>query len=110
MLAGDFAAAAEQLIKHAAVQLPGAVFGGVGQGGALGRVGQAQMPQLAFTGGQAAANLAQRLRPAQMAEQHGHELPPASEAAGMTLGPVLGDGPLKLVPGKQRQHLAENAR
>jgi hypothetical protein len=28
----------------------------------------------------------------------------------MTLGLVLDDGPLKLVPGKQLQHLADNAR
>jgi len=107
---GDHAATVEQLIEHALVQLPGAVLVGVGQGRALGRVGQAQMPQLAFTGGQAAADFAQRLRSAQVAKQHGHELPPAREAAGMALGPVLDDGPLKLVPGKQLQHLAENAR
>jgi hypothetical protein len=67
------------------------------------------VPQLAFAGGQPAANLAQRLRPSQMTEQHGHKLAPATEAAGMTLGPVLGDRLLKLVAGKQLQHLAENA-
>ncbi len=101
--------AAEQLVEHAAVQLPGAVFIGVGQSGALGGVGQSQMPQLAFAGTQAAANLAQGLRPPQMAEQHGHKLAPAGEAASVALGPVLPDGPLKLGAGKQLQHLAENA-
>jgi hypothetical protein len=45
-----------------------------------------------------------------MAEQHGHELPPTTETAGMALSPVFDNGPLKLVPGKQLQHLAENAR
>ena len=109
MRAGDFAAAAQQLIKHAAVQLPGPMFIGVGQGGALGCVGQSQVPQLAFAGGQAAANLAQGLCPSQMTEQHGHELAPTTEAAGVALGPVLDDGPLELGAGKQLQHLAENA-
>src|SRR5437879_8033020 len=106
---GDFAAAAEQLIKHAAVQLPGTMLVGIGQGRAFGSVGQSQMPQLAFAGGQAAANLTQRLRSAQVAEQHGHELAPAAEPAGMALGPVLDDRPLKLGAGKQLQHLTENA-
>jgi hypothetical protein len=106
---GDFAAAAEQLIKHAAVQLPGAVFVGVSQGGAFGGVGQPEMPQLAFAGGQAAANLAQRLRSPQVTEQHGHELPPTAKSAGMALGAVLDHGAFKLGTGKQLQHLAENA-
>src|SRR5437870_5364639 len=109
MRAGDFAATAEQLIKHAAVQLPGPVLIGIGQGRTLGRIGQSQVSQLAFAGGQPAANLAQRLRPSQVAEQHGHELSPATEPAGMTLGPVLGDRLLELVAGKQLQHLTENA-
>jgi hypothetical protein len=81
---------------------------GVGQCGAPGRVGQSQMPQLAFDGGQAATNFAQRLRPPKVAEQHGHERP-TTEPASMTLGPVLGDGLFKLLPGKQPPHLAENA-
>jgi len=68
------------------------------------------VPQLAFAGGQAAADFAQRLGPSQVTEQHGHELPPATKPAGMALGPVLGHGLLKLVAGKQLQHLAENAR
>jgi hypothetical protein len=44
-----------------------------------------------------------------VAKQHGHELAPAGETAGMALRPVLGHNPLKLVAGKQLQHLAENA-
>jgi len=38
------------------------------------------MPQLPLTGRQSAANLAQRLGPAQLAEQHGDELSPTAEA------------------------------
>ena len=109
MASGDFAAAAQQLIEDAAVQLPGTVLVGVGQGGTFGRIGQSQVAQLAFAGSQPAANLAQRLRPSQMAEQHGYELSPTTEPAGMALRPVLDDGPLKLGAGKQLQHLAENA-
>jgi hypothetical protein len=49
------------------------------------------------------------LRPAEVAEQHGDELSPTGEAAGVALGPVLHHGALKLGAGKQLQHLAENA-
>jgi hypothetical protein len=44
-----------------------------------------------------------------VAEEHGHELAPAGEAMGMALGALLHDGALKLLAGKQLQHLAENA-
>jgi len=67
------------------------------------------MPQLAFTGGQAAADLTQGLGPSQMTEEHGHELSPTTETTGMALGSVRYDGPLKLGAGKQLQCLAENA-
>ncbi len=109
MRTGSFAAAAQQLIKHGAVQLPGPMLVGIGQGGALGRIGQPQVPQLAFAGGQSAANLAQGLRPPQVTEQHGHELSLATKPASVALGPVLGDRLLELLAGKQLQHLAENA-
>src|ERR1700722_17742366 len=79
MRAGHFAAMAQQLIKHAAVKLPGPVFIGVGQGGALGRVGKSQVPQLALAGGQAAANLAQGLGSPKMTEQHSYELAPTTD-------------------------------
>jgi hypothetical protein len=92
-----FAAAAQQLIKHAAVKRPGPVFVGIGQDGALGRVRQPQVPQLALAGGQAAANLAQGLRSSLMTEQHGHELAPTTEPAGVALGPVFNDGTLNSV-------------
>jgi hypothetical protein len=59
MRAGDFATAGKQLIKDGAIELPGTVFVGVGQRGTLGRAWQTQMPQLAFAGGQPAADLAQ---------------------------------------------------
>src|ERR1035441_7046451 len=109
MRTGSFAAAAQQLIKHGAVQLPGPMLVGIRHGGGLGRIRQPQVPQLALAGGQSAANLAQGLRPPQVTEQHGHELSPATEPASVALGPVLGDRLLELLAGKQLQHLAENA-
>jgi hypothetical protein len=45
-----------------------------------------------------------------MTEQHGYELAPTTEPAGVALSPVLNDDPLKLGARKQLQHLAENAR
>jgi hypothetical protein len=44
-----------------------------------------------------------------MTEQHGYELAPTTEPAGVALGPVFHDGPLKFGAGKQLQHLTENA-
>ena len=105
---GLFLTAAQEFQKNRLIQLPGAMLIGVGQGRALGRIRQSQMPQLAFAGRQAAANLAKRLRATQVAEQHGHELAPAGEAPGMALSPVLDNGSLELGAGKQLQHLTEN--
>jgi hypothetical protein len=67
------------------------------------------MPQIAFTGGQATADLAQRLRSSRVAGTAWPRTVPTTESAGMALGPVLDHGPLKLVAGKQLQHLAGNA-
>jgi hypothetical protein len=66
------------------------------------------MRQLAFAGDQAATNLAQQLRPPRWQNSMATNCP-TTEPASMTLGPVLGDGLFKLLPGKQPQHLAENA-
>ncbi len=51
--------------------------------------------------------IAQRLRPSQVAKQHGHKLIPAGETAGMALRPVLGHSPLKLGCRPCRQTLGE---
>ena len=50
------------------------------------------MAQLAFAGGQPAADFAQGLCPSQMAEQHGYELAPARKSASVPFGTVLDDG------------------
>ena len=45
-----------------------------------------EMRQLALETRQAAADLAQRMRPPELGKQHRHELIPAGEAAGMPRG------------------------
>src|SRR5438105_10817983 len=67
------------------------------------------MLQLPFTTSQAAANLAQRMRPSQLAKQHGHELAPTRETPGVAFGLVLLDRLLEIPARKQLQHLRENA-
>jgi hypothetical protein len=73
------------------------------------RFRQAQVSQFAFAGRQSAANLTQGLGPTQLTEQHGDELSPTRETAGM---------PFRLMPTNRRvktgsrnklQHLRENA-
>lgn len=67
------------------------------------------MAELALAGRQTTTDLAQRLSLAQLTEQHGQELSPAGEPAGVTLGLVLLDGLLKLQSRKQLENLGENA-
>ena len=75
----------EQLLEHGAVELPRPMFIGIGQRRA-GRGRDAQVPELALAAAQPAADLPQRMGAPELAEQHGDELPPAGEAAGMALG------------------------
>ena len=107
--AGNGTAALQQLIEHRLKQLPGTMFVGVGQGGPLRSLPHAQLLQLAFATGQAATDLAQRVRLAQLAKQHGDELRPAIEPARMPLCLGGNNGPLKIGPGKQLEKLIENA-
>ena len=68
---------------------------GVGQRRSLRDFLQPQMPQLPFHAGQPAADLAQRVGPAQLAEQHRDELAPAGKSTGMALGPMIPNRRLK---------------
>ena len=68
-----------------------------------------QALELSLTACQAAANLTQRMRPAQLAKQHGRELAPARETPCVSLGLVLLDRLLEIPARKQLQHLRENA-
>ncbi len=62
------------------------------------RLRQAHVPQLALAGRQSATDLTQGLGPAHLAEQHGDELPPTAEPAGMPFRFVLADRRLKTGP------------
>jgi hypothetical protein len=93
-------AALQQLEKDLLIKLPGAVLIGIGQGGAIGGR-NAQVFQFAFTASQTAGNLSERMGSAQLAEEHGHQLTPASESPGMTFGLGLFNRLLKLDSGKE---------
>ena len=90
-------------------QRGGTVLVGVGQGGVVGRLGDAHMHQLAQAAGQAVADLAQRIGAAELTEQHGDELGPAGEALGGTLGGVLLDQCGELGAGEVLEQLIEQA-
>jgi hypothetical protein len=66
------------------------------------------MPQLAFASCQAAADLSQRLRSAQMTEQHRHQLAPTAKSARVMLRSMLANCLLKLGPRKYPQNLRKN--
>ena len=107
--AGDLGlAAAEQGLEHGAVQLPRPMLVGVGQGRA-GRRLDPQVLELALATAQPPADLSQRVGAPELAEQHGHELAPAGEAARVALRPGLLDQGLELGPRKQLEELAEHA-
>jgi hypothetical protein len=101
-------AAPQQLFEHRAVELPRAVRVRIGQRRALRRL-DPQMAQLPLAAGQSAADLPQTLGPAELTEQHGDELIPRGEPAGMAFGSVLFDQGLKLRTGEELEELAENA-
>lgn len=67
----------------------GAMLVGIGQSGSAGRLGDAEMDQTAKATGQAVADVAQGVGPAQLAKEHGDELGPAGEALGGAFGVVL---------------------
>jgi hypothetical protein len=56
------------------------------------------MPQLAFAGGQPAADFPQRVCPPQMAEQHADQLTPTGKTARVVFGVARLDDGLELGP------------
>lgn len=67
------------------------------------------MPELLPAGRRPAGDLPQRLGMPQLATQHGDELAPAAETAGVALGLVLPDISLELQPRMPLQDSPENA-
>ena len=89
----------QQLLKHRPMQLPRPVFVGVGQGRTSWSCGQTQMTKFSFAGGQSSADFAQGLGVSQLTKQHGNELAPTTEAAGVSFGGVLAHSRFKLQTG-----------
>jgi hypothetical protein len=90
----------EELHKDSLVELPGTVLIGISQSGPTGGA-DAQMFQFTFAASQPSGNLSQRMGSAQLTEEHGHKLPPASKSSGMTFGFCLFHGLLELDSRKQ---------
>ena len=103
------AALAEQLLEDGFEQLPGPLPVGTGKSGAFRRCRQAQVLELAFGGGQPAADLTQRVGLAELTKQHGHQLAPAGEPAQVAVGVMLAHGLLEFQARKQLQKLGEDA-
>ena len=97
--AGHLATPRQDLIEHRLIERPGPMRIGVGEGRPR-RRRRAEMRELALATRQAATNLPQRMRAAELGEQHRHELVPAGESARMPLGLRRRDGALKLQPRK----------
>ena len=68
----------QQLVEHLLIQLPGPMAVGIGQRRSRRRLNP-KVRKLAFTALQAAADLAQRVRPSQLAEHHRHKLAPTTQ-------------------------------
>jgi hypothetical protein len=62
---------------------------GIGQGGLIRRQPDPEVHQFARAAGQPVANIAQRVRVCELAEQHCHQLRPATESFRGTLGIVF---------------------
>jgi hypothetical protein len=85
-LSSNFALASlEQLEEDDLIELPGAMFIGIGQGGMAGS-GDAQVFQFSFAAPQPSSDFPERMGPPQLAENHRHKLTPASKPPGMTFG------------------------
>src|SRR6266545_4188032 len=105
----DRAAPLEQNLEQRLEQLPRPMGIRVGQRRAGWCGVDSEVVELPFRRRQAATDLTKRLGPAEMAEQHRHELIPTSEAAGMPFGLVLSGELLELRSGKDLEDLLEDA-
>jgi hypothetical protein len=88
----------ERGVKQILVQLGGPVLVGVGKGGFMGGLGDAQMNQLAQATAQAVTNLALRIGMGELAEQYRDQLRPAAKAFGTPLQP-RNDSPTFIIGG-----------
>ncbi len=100
---------AQQGEEEILIDLPGAVLIRVGQGGMFGGFGDAEMDQFAFAGLESFVDFAEALRLAELAEEHGDELVPTVETAGVAFALMAADDLFKHRLGDQMEKLAENA-
>ncbi len=82
----------EHLVEERLVQLPRPMGVGVGQRRAGWRSPHAEVNQLAESGGQAAAALAERMRTTHLTKQHRDTMIPTADPLGRSLGGMLPDG------------------
>ena len=83
---------------------------GIGKGGFIGRLRDADMNQLAQATPQAVANLAQRIGVGELAEQHRDQLCPAAKAFGAPFRIVFFDQRSELGPREMLEQLIEQTR
>ena len=83
------------------------MFVGIGEGGFIGGLADAEMNQLAQATAQAVANLAQRIGVGELAEQHRDQLRPAAKAFGAPFRIVFFDQRSELGPWKMLEQLIE---
>jgi len=102
-------AAIAETDEQVPVEGPGPVLIGVRERRAGGSR-DPEVAQLAFGRGQAVADLAKRLRPPEMAEEHRDELLPAGEPSGVTFGAMHARNLFEFQPRKELEKLAEDGR
>lgn len=88
-------------------ELGGALFVGVGEGGAGDGTGDAEVSELAEAGLEPAGDLAEGLGGGELAEDHGNEVGPGSEALGVPFGLVFLDQGGELRAGEVVKNLTE---
>ena len=83
---------------------------GVSESGASRGIGNAQVPEFAFTAGQPPTDLAQAVGLAKLTEEHGDKLTPAGKSFGSVVGTVFFHGLLELKARNQLKQLGEDTR
>jgi len=83
---------------------------GVSESGASRGIGNAQVPEFAFTAGQPPTDLAQAVGLAKLTEEHGDKLTPAGKSFGSVVGTMLFHSLFEFQSGKQLKQLREDAR
>jgi len=89
-----------ELEKDPWVKFPRAMFIGIGQGG-MSRSCDPQMFQFSLAASQTPGDFSQRVGSSQLAEKHGHKLPPAGETSGMAFSFGFFHDLMKFNPRKQ---------